>query len=110
MVENRRDGGRETWHRLREWDKAQVDSERLAAGLLFWDDYKDIDPCHPLGGRDGGKDIQCTKDGRKVIAAVFFPRGEQKIAIITKKFKDDLAKARENEAQEFVFVTNQELR
>jgi hypothetical protein len=108
-MESRRAGGRETWHRLREWDKAHVDSERLAAGLLCCTGYEDIDPSHPLGGPDGGKDIKCVRDGHFVVAGVYFPRGQQKLSSIIKKFNEDLAKAVKNDAEEFVFVTNQEL-
>ena len=46
----------ETWHRLREWTSGQTPSERLAAQLLVASDYKDVDPSHPLGGPDGGRD------------------------------------------------------
>ena len=31
----RRSDGRETWHRLLEWDKGQAPAERLAAVVLF---------------------------------------------------------------------------
>ncbi|MBK9154119.1 MAG: hypothetical protein IPM25_07870 [Chloracidobacterium sp.] len=105
----RREGGRETWNRLREWDKGQPDSERLAARLLSGEGYQDIDPSHPLGGRDSGKDIKCTKDGRSVVVAIYFPRGQQLFSAIKKKFSDDLVGAKKQKASEFVFVTNQEL-
>ena len=47
----RRTEGRETWHRLLEWDKGQAPSERLAALLLANEGFKNVDPSHPLGGR-----------------------------------------------------------
>jgi hypothetical protein len=102
----------ETWHRLQEWTNGQAPSERLAAQLLIFDGCQDVDPSHPLGGRDGGKDILCTKDGLRCLAAVYFPRGQQDFKAIKDKFQEDLRKA---EAQEppvarFLFVTNQELR
>jgi hypothetical protein len=102
----------ETWHRLQEWTNSQAPSERLAAQLLISDRYQDVDPSHPLGGRDGGKDISCTKDGLRCLAAVYFPRGQQDFKAIKDKFQEDFRKA---EAQgppiaRFLFVTNQELR
>jgi ribosomal protein S27E len=105
----RRTGGRETWHRLREWDKGQSESERLAARLLSIEGYEDIDPSHPLGGPDGGKDVLCKKDGRSCVVAAYFPRGQQEFRDITKKFEEDLTKAKELSANGFVFFTNQEL-
>jgi hypothetical protein len=105
----RRSGGRETWHSLLEWDKGQPESERLAARLLPFDGYEHIDPSHPLGGRDGGRDILCSKDGKKVAVAVYFPRGQKKFREIKDKFKSDLAGATAQDAEGFVFFTNQEL-
>jgi len=53
----RRMEGRETYHRLLEWDKGQAASERLAALILSSEGFDGIDPSHSLGGKDGGKDI-----------------------------------------------------
>ena len=50
----RRAEGRETFYRLLEWDKGQAASERLAALILEQEGFRDIDPSHPLGGKDGG--------------------------------------------------------
>ncbi len=105
----RRTGGRETWHRLREWDKGQQESERLAARLLPFDGYEAIDPSHPLGGPDGGKDICCKKDGKDFVVAVYFPRGQKDFRDIGQKFEDDLNKIKSQDVQGFVFFTNQEL-
>lgn len=63
--------GRETWHRLLEWDKGQAAAEKLAAQILIAEKYEAVDPIHPLGGKDGGKDILCKKDGQKFIAACY---------------------------------------
>lgn len=108
-MNTRRTGGRETWHRLREWDKAQADSERLAARLLSMEGYSGIDPSHPLGGPDGGRDIICAKDGRNCVVAVYFPRGQRTYGEIQTKFTDDLGKARRHSAEAIIFFTNQEL-
>lgn len=55
----------ETWHRLQQWTNAQAPSERLAAQILVDAGYTDIDPSHPLGGKDGGKDAICNRDGKR---------------------------------------------
>src|SRR5450755_88078 len=99
----------ETWHRLREWTKGQGPSERLAAQILLSEGYESLDPSHPLGGPDGGKDALCTKAGRKWVMAVYFPRGEQTVGAIKKKLLDDLVGASSNGASAMAFVTNQEL-
>jgi hypothetical protein len=105
----RRTGGRETWHRLLEWDKGQSESERLAARLLSGQGYSSVDPGHPLGGPDGGKDIVCTRDGQAHYVSVFFPRGQQPFSQIEKKLKSDLKKIKSKKPVGIVFFTNQEL-
>lgn len=84
----------ETWHRLREWSYGQTPSERLAALMLDEEGFTDIDPSHPLGGKDGGRDGECTRDSSKWTWAVYFPRGQQDFTTIEKKLKDDIAAAR----------------
>jgi hypothetical protein len=106
----RRTGGRETWHRLLEWDKAQSESERLAARLLATQGYEGIDPSHPLGGSDAGKDIVCLRGGQRCLVAVYFPRGQQRIGQIKEKLDSDLSKLRVLDHPYIVFFTNQELR
>lgn len=100
----------ETWHRLREWTSGQAPSERLAVQVLQHEGFTGLDPSHPLGGKDGGKDASCVKDGRRCAMAVYFPRGEQPFSAIQKKFRSDLDAARTSDAEGFAFVTNQELR
>lgn len=100
----------ETWHRLRAWTKGQTPSERLSAQILLHEGYKDLDPIHPLGGKDGKKDALCTKDGKKWVMAVYFPRGEKEFRAIKDKFADDIEGVKENEADALAFVTNQELK
>src|SRR5690606_15242821 len=82
-------GGRETWQRLREWDRGQTNAERLAAHVIRMDGFQAIDPSHPLGGPDGLKDLVCRRDERKWIGAVYFPRGQQTFATIRGKFSAD---------------------
>lgn len=105
----RRPGGRETWHRLLDWDRGQADSERLACRLLATQGFQNLDPSHPLGGPDGGRDLRCTKDGDEYLVAAYFPRGQQTDGAIYSKFDEDLAKARTLDATRLVFFTNQEL-
>ncbi|MGW7682152.1 hypothetical protein ACWGID_15515 [Kribbella sp. NPDC054772] len=101
----------ETWHRLLEWTSGQAPAERLAVQILLAEGFERVDPSHPLGGRDGGKDAVCIRDGVRHIAGFYFPRRQQPFAEIKSKFASDLESARErNDAEAFVFVTNQELR
>jgi hypothetical protein len=99
----------ETWHRLREWTYGQTPSERLAAHVLLAEDYTDLDPSHPLGGRDGRADAITRRDSKRWVMAVYFPRGEQSLGTITDKFVRDLKGVADNAVDGMVFVTNQEL-
>jgi hypothetical protein len=100
----------ETWHRLLDWTYGQAPSERLAALILDEEGYKDIDPSHPLGGKDGGRDGECLRDGNKWTWAVHFPRGQQDLNTTKTKLQDDIAVARKHDPAGIAFVTNQELR
>lgn len=106
----RRTDGRETWYRLLEWDKGQTPAERLAAIILNSEGFRNIDPSHPLGGKDGLKDMVLSYQAKKWIGAVYFPRGQQDFAEIKKKFSHDLEGVKKNNANGIAFVTNQELR
>jgi hypothetical protein len=109
MEHSRRFDGDETWNRLREWTKGQKPAERLASTLLQTEGYS-VDPSHPLGGKDGGKDLICFKDNLKLVGAVYFPRGQQRLQAIKKKFSCDLKGVEKNRANGLVFITNQELK
>ncbi|NML33571.1 glycine-rich domain-containing protein [Paraburkholderia antibiotica] len=100
----------ETWHRLREWTNGQAPSERLSAQILTEEGFRDIDPSHPLGGKDGGRDACCEFNGEPWVMAVFFPRGEKSFAEIAAKFASDVEKIKRGDAKGIAFVTNQELR
>ena len=106
----RRPDGRETWYRLLEWDKGQTPAERLAALILSSEGFRNVDPSHPLGGKDGLKDMVLSYQAKKWIGAVYFPRGQQDFAEIKKKFLHDLEGINQNGANGIAFVTNQELR
>jgi len=99
----------ETWHRLREWTNGQTRSERLAAQILINEGFKGLDPSHPLGGPDKGKDAICYLGEDKWVMAVYFARGEKKISEIKKKLQNDISVALKHEPYGIAFVTNQEL-
>jgi hypothetical protein len=99
----------ETWHRLRDWTNGQAPSERLAAQVLLSEGFESLDPSHPLGGRDLGKDALCRKNGRLWVMGVYFPHRQQTLKEIQNKFQSDAEGARRNDAFGFAFVTNQEL-
>lgn len=106
----RRNDGRETWYRLLEWDKGQTSAERLAAIILSNEGFRNIDPSHPLGGRDGLKDMVVSYNGSKWVGAVYFPRGQKDFSEIKEKFIHDLEGVKHNNANGIAFITNQELR
>lgn len=102
--------GRETFNRLLNWDRGQAPSERLAAIILSNEGFMGIDPSHPLGGKDGLKDMTLSFEGKRWIGAVYFPCGQQTFTVIKDKFIHDLDGVKTNGAKGLVFVTNQELR
>ena len=102
--------GRETFNRLLNWDRGQAPSERLAAIILSKEGFKGVDPSHPLGGKDGLKDMVLSFNGKRWIGAVYFPRGQQSFSDIKSKFSHDLSGIDANNAEGLVFVTNQEIR
>lgn len=99
----------ETRFKLINWDKGQTESEGLASIILSCSGYENVDPIHPLGGPDGGKDIICFLNGRKWIGAVYFPTQEKSFSDIKSKFLRDLYGAEQNDAVGIAFVTNQKL-
>lgn len=100
----------ETWHRLREWTNGAARAERLAAQVLHADGFTSIDPSHPLGGPDAGRDALVRKDGAAWLMAVYFPRSQQSFAAIRTKVLDDYKGVVSNEVEGMAFVTNQELK
>ena len=69
--------GRETFNRLLNWDRGQAPSERLAAILLSKEGFQGVDPSHPLGGKDGLKDMILSFGGKRWIGLFIF-RGDNK--------------------------------
>ncbi len=82
----------------------------MATVVLLSDGFRNVDPSHPLGGRDGLKDMILTNNGAKWIGAVYFPRGQKSFSDIKSKFEHDLEGVKQNKANGIVFITNQELR
>ena len=105
----RRTDGDETWMRLQLWTKGQKPAERLSALVVSAEGYKSVDPSHPLGGRDGLKDVICSKDELEYIVASYFPRQQQKFNEIKSKFAHDFQGVEKNKVDGIIFVTNQEL-
>ncbi|OBI98395.1 hypothetical protein [Mycobacterium asiaticum] len=100
----------ETQKRLLDWTYQQPPSERLAAQILDPEGYEEIDPSHPLGGKDGGRDGTCSRNGENGVWAVYFPRHQQTLKAIKDKLKEDIEAARKHDPKFLVFVTNQEIR
>lgn len=99
----------ETWHRLRGWTRGQTDSERLAGLVLRSIGYSNFRPSHPMGGRDGKRDGLADRDRKTWVVACFFPRGQVPFGSTVRKFRADYVGVAANDADGFVFVTNQEL-
>lgn len=97
----------ETRRRLLNWALGQTPSERLAAQVLDDEGFLDIDPSHPMGGRDGTADALARRDGLKWTMAAFFPQGQQKFKDTKQKVVDDYAGVAKNGADGMAFVTNQ---
>lgn len=104
-----RGAGRASRDRLLDWDSGSAAAERLAAQLLVAEGFKSVDPSHPLGGPDGLKDAICTRDGKRWVAGAYFPHGPQRFGHVKRKFVKDAQGVAANDAQGFVFITNQEL-
>lgn len=94
--------------RLAAWRDGSTQAERLAAAILRLSGYEGIDPQAPIGGPDGGKDIQCAKGGLMWTGAVYFPPTPVAFGSIKKKFQSDLGKV-VPENRGFAFITNRSL-
>ena len=94
---------------VRDWRLGQVIAERLCAGLLRISGYVGVDPQAPLGGPDGKKDIVAWRDGRKYVAACYFPTTAVTFSQIEKKYTSDYVGVAGSGADGFVFFVNQML-
>lgn len=92
------------------WTNGQAQSERLSAQILLQENFTNLDPSHPLGGRDGTKDAICYRGNKKWVMAVYFPRNQKSFKEIKDKFIEDCNGVISNSANGIAFVSNQELR
>ena len=81
----------------------------MAAHVLAVSGYASVDPTHPLGGPDGGKDAAVRRDGQPWIMAAYFPRGEVTPAAVRAKYLHDYEGVAAMGALGMAFVTNQEM-
>lgn len=109
-MSRRRSKGIETRQRLLEWGSDRGSGERMSYQLLHLEEYKDITPVHPMGGKDGKKDVFFKKNENTWISACYFPNGQQNFTAIKKKLKDDLQSVKSNGATGIAFITNQYIR
>lgn len=91
------------------WRDGSTQAERMCGAILYAESYKDVDPQCPLGGPDGTKDILCRKDGKQLVAAVYFATTEKTFSQVQSKFKDDAKGVIKNNADGLVFLTNQRI-
>jgi fido (protein-threonine AMPylation protein) len=95
---------------LENWRRGQVSAERMCLQLLSIEAFNDLDPQCPLGGPDGRKDILCSKNGWKYVAAAYFPiEKATKFKEIKDKFVHDLEGVKTNKVDGIVFLTGQKL-
>jgi hypothetical protein len=109
MSKQRQFNGEETTEALSNWTRGPKAAERLASSVLQIENFDDIDPSHPLGGRDGKKDIICKKNGKKLIVAVYFPNSKKAFSFIKKKVQGDFEGVSKNNADGIIIFTNQYL-
>lgn len=98
-----------TYQILINWDKGQAFAERMSAKIIGIEGYTEIDPQSPVGGPDGTKDIICYRDGKKYVVGCYFPNGQKEFKDIQVKFTGDIEGVTKNNAQGFVFITNQKI-
>lgn len=94
---------------VREWRYGPTQAERLAAGILRLEGFRNIEPQNPLGGGDDGADILCERGQYRWVAAVYFPPTNKQFKDVEAKFLTDLTKAKGHKRNGFVFITNQRL-
>lgn len=91
---------------LRMWPNGQTKSEIFTAMYLASIGYPKLRNMSPLGGRDGGRDLE-SLDGEHYIACYFPMQEQMNFESIKGKFISDLEKAKRNRASEFTFFTGQ---
>lgn len=98
-----------TYQILINWDKGQAFAERMSAKIIHIEGYEEIDPQSPVGGPDGTKDILCSKKGKDYVVGCYFPNGQKDFKDIKDKFEGDLKGVAKNNADGFIFLTNQKI-
>jgi hypothetical protein len=106
-----------TDERLRTWLTDQSDCERMCISVLTMQpDYTNVRPRRPVGGPDGGRDIEAVYKNKYVVwGAVGFRRkvtdSNEDEKWVKNKYKGDLASAQEQKPDlwGFVFFTNVDL-
>lgn len=58
-------------------DAGQGPFARLAHQILLSEGFTDLNPSHPLGGKDGGADAIAKRDGLRWAMGAYLPRGQQ---------------------------------
>ena len=91
------------------WDKGSTFAERMSGKILGLEGYSDIDPQSPAGGPDGTKDLICYKDDKKYVVGCYFPIEQKKFKDISDKFNGDFEGVSKNNADGFIFITNQKI-
>jgi fido (protein-threonine AMPylation protein) len=94
---------------LRDWRLGSIMAERLAAAILSLEGFLDIDPQATLGGGDDKKDILASRDGKRWIAAVYFPPTAPTFSSIKSKFEGDYEGVARHGADAFAFFINKQL-
>jgi hypothetical protein len=106
-----------TEERLRTFLNAnQPARERMCLALLGLEPkFSELKPGRPMGGPDGGRDIEGLWNGEKFYAGIGFRNNvcdsPEDISWAKNKFKSDLASAKKNkpDLKQFLFITNIDL-
>ena len=93
---------------LRMWPYSAGKAEVFVTAFLSYIEYPRLENVAPLGGRDGGRDLQ-SLDGTLRVACYFPIKEFKPYDEIEAKFLSDMEKARKGGAESFTFVTGQML-
>ncbi|OLS60555.1 hypothetical protein [Pseudomonas putida] len=93
---------------LRMWPYSAGRAEVFVNALLSYVGYPRLENVAPLGGRDGGRDLQ-SLDGTLRVACYFPIKEFKPYDEIEAKFLSDMEKAQKGGAESFTFVTGQVL-
>lgn len=93
---------------LRMWPYSAGKSEIFVTAFLSYIGHPRLENVAPLGGRDGGRDLQ-SLDGTLRVACYFPIKEFKPYDEIEAKFLSDMEKARKGGAESFTFVTGQML-